>query len=138
MDIMATQLFWRQARDGLVPPLSPHHLARNVDLEGVPSIAVSALNCGTGSIRSRCLLSHLHLGSSPQKIPTPVVTMRNPGFSDLPREKLYNVKPCCPPCPHDGANLHTINDPPTPPLFFYLYYTCFYLGLFQDLCLHNP
>jgi len=43
--------------------------------------------------------------------------MQNPGFSDLLREKLYTVKPCCL-RPHDGANLHTINDPPTPPLYF--------------------
>src|SRR6267378_539015 len=69
-----------------------------------------------------------------RRFPTPVMTTRNPGFSDLPREKLYTVKPCCPLRPHDGANLHTINDPPTPPLYFVLYFTCFHLGLFQDPC----
>src|SRR6267378_885924 len=50
-----------------------------------------------------------------RRFPTPVMTTRNPGFSDLPREKLYTVKPCCL-RPHDGANLHTINNPPTPAL----------------------
>src|SRR5882762_3743632 len=86
-----------------------------------------ALNCGTGSIRSRISLSHLHLESSPWKIPTPVVTTQNPGFSDLLREKLYTVKPCRL-RPHDGANLHTINDPPTPPLYF-----CFVIYLISTL-----
>ena len=65
MDIVATQLFWRQAQDGVVPPLSPHHLARNVDPETATVIAIPTLNCGTGSIRSRMQLSHLHLESSP-------------------------------------------------------------------------
>src|SRR6267143_4861093 len=64
-----------------------------------------------------------------RRFPLQSCITRNPGFSVLPREKLYTVKPCCL-RPHDGANLHTINDPLMPPLYCILYNTCFHLGLF--------
>src|SRR6267378_1348604 len=59
-----------------------------------------------------------------RRFPLQSCITRNPGFSDLPREKLYTVKPCCLLCPMMVLTCTPSMTHPRPPCKFVLYFTC--------------
>jgi len=103
----------------IAPTLSPHHFSEKCRSEGVPVSPSLLSTVAQEAFVLECCCPTYILNLLHRKVPTPVVTMRNPGFSDLPREKLYTVKALLSLDPHDGVNLHTINNPPTPPCILF-------------------